>query len=412
MTMIDTTGGFPPEDVTVVRGLAAQVMELAASEEYEARRRRWRDVNERRPPDRAPVWCRPAGVWREILPQEALECTDPLCRRVEYTFRQHLYKDWVGDDHIVEPWWGVSAVWRCNSEHTWGLPTHRSLGTTEQGGFRYYHPIETPEDYDKITIPEFTYDREATERTASRMQDLLGDVMPVRLTGSPPLGPHLSVYLEQLRGMAPMMEDLAFRPELVHRAMAQLTEGVFRAQRAAEDAGILTTNHHEPMFCSEPLNDPPATGPVALHNLWVAANSQEFDQVSPAMQQEFLLSYQTVLFQQYGAVQYGCCENLTTKIDLVLRIPNLRIFVCSFWTDLDKVIEACGRDYTIMWRQSSAQVTLPDDLEEHRRHLKSGLRRLRGHYYQVVLRELETLRGRPERLRDWARLAIGIAEES
>jgi hypothetical protein len=399
----------PVRDVDVVRGLAAKVMDLARSERYEASRRRWRDANERRRGERAPVWCRPAGVWKEILPQSALECSDRLCRQVEYAFRQHLYKDWVGDDHIVAPYWEVPAVFRCNSPHTWGLPTHKLLESTAQGGFRYYHPIETPEDYGKVTIPEFVFDREATERAAGRMQDLLGDAMPIRVTGSPPLGPQLGTFLEQLRGMAPLMEDLAFRRALVHRTMAKLTEGALRAQRVAEQAGVLTTNHHEPMSCSDPLNDPPASGPVQLHHLWVSANSQEFDQVSPAMFEEFLLNYQMVLFQQYGAVQYGCCENLTTKISRVLRIPNLRVFVCSFWTNLDKVVEACGSNYTIMWRQSSAQVTLPETLDEHRRHLEAGLRCLRGCHYQIVLRELETLKGRPDRLRDWARLAIDLA---
>ena len=407
----DTPRNWPTKDVALVRELAARVMKLATSDEYEARRQRWRDVNERRRPDRAPVWCRPAGVWSEIIPDDTLECTDPFCRGVELTLRRDLYKDWVGDDHIIAPWWPVGAAWQCDHEHTWGVPTHVSTGSTDLGGFRYHHPIETPEDYERIRIPTYTHDREATERAASRMNDLLGEAMPVRITGSPPLGPQLGTYLEQLRGMGPMMEDMAFRPELVHRAMSKLTEAVFRAQRAAEDAGILTTNHHEPMFCSDALGDPPPDGPVQLHNLWVAANSQEFDQVSPPMQQEFLLSYQQVLFQQFGAVQYGCCENLTTKTGIVLRIPNLRIFVCSFWTDLDTVIEACGKDYTIMWRQSSAQVTMPDDLEEHRQHLEAGLKRLQGHPYQVVLREVETLFGRPERLRDWAKLAIGIAEK-
>ncbi len=403
--------GLPPADVAIVRELAARVRALAESDEYEARRKRWRDVNERRKPDRAPVWCRPAGVWKEILAQDKLQCTDPFCRSVEYRLRQELYKDWVGDDHITAPWWGVGAVFQCTTEHTWGLPTHVSTGTTDLGGFRYQHPVETPEDYDRITVPDFLYDAEATERNASRTADLLGQAMPVRITGSPALGPHHSVYLEQLRGLAPLMEDMAFRPHLVHRAMAKITEGILRSMRVAEDAGVLTTNHHEPMTCSDPLNDPSADGPIRLQNLWVAANSQEFDIVSPAMHEEFLLSYQKVVFQQYGATQYGCCESLSAKTDIVLGIPNLRIFVSSFWSDLDRVIEACGTDYTIMWRQSSAQVTLPDDLSEHRSHLEAGLQRLQGHPYQVVLRELETLRGRPERLKEWARLAIGLAEE-
>jgi hypothetical protein len=54
-------------------------------------------------------------------------------------------------------------------------------------------------------------------------------------------------------------------------------------------------------------------------------------------------------------------------------------------------------------------VTLPETLDEHRRHLEAGLRCLRGCHYQIVLRELETLKGRPDRLRDWARLAIDLA---
>ncbi|MGC9319969.1 MAG: hypothetical protein ACP5KN_18200 [Armatimonadota bacterium] len=300
-------------------------------------------------------------------------------------------------------------MFRHDGEHTWGLEVHRSIGSTERGGFRYYHPIQEPEDYERLTVPSFHHDADATERAASLMQDLLGEAMPVRITGSPPLAPQLSHYLEQLRGMAPLMEDLAFRPHLVHRAMAKLTEGVFGGMRAAEEAGVLTPNNHQPMFCSDPVNDPPEEGPVGLHNLWVAANSQEFDTVGPAMHEELLLSYQRVLFQSFGRVQYGCCEDLSSKSDIVLGIPNLRVFVCSFWTDLDEVIEACGTDCCIMWRQSAAQVTLPDTLDEHRAHLESGLSRLQGHPYQVVLRELETLHGHPSRLRDWARLAIEIA---
>ncbi len=409
--MIQTDSKISDGDKAIIRDLARQVMALAESEEYERRRQRWRDVNELRKPDRAPVWCRPAGAWAEIIPRDSLESTHPLCRQMEYRFRRHLYKNQVGDDHIIEPWWGVSAVWQCNQEHTWGLETRRSIGSTADGGFRYYHPVQQPEDYEKVTIPQYNHDRDTTQRLASQAAEVLGAIMPVRITGSPPLGPHLSVYLERLRGMAPMMEDIAFRPELVHRVMAKLSEAVLGAQRVAEQAGVLSTNHHEPMFCSDPVNNHPENGSVGLHNLWIAVNSQEFDQISPDMQEEFLLSYQRPLMQQYGRSQYGCCEDLSEKIDYVLRIPNLRIFVCSYWTDLDRVIEKCGGAYTIMWRQSSAQVTLPDDLSEHREHLESGLKRLQGCHYQVVLRELETLRGRENRLREWAKLGIEMAEK-
>ena len=401
---------FAGKDVRIARDLARQVMELACSEEYEARRRRWRDVNERRKPDRAPVWCRPAGVWPEILPGSALQCEDPTCRSVEYTFRQHLYKHWVGDDHIVEPWWGVSAAWDCDSAHTWGLPIPPQVASTDLGGFRYDPPVKCEEDYERITVPTYTYNPERTGQSLERMADLLGDAMPVRTELGPPLGPQLGTYLDKLRGMAPMLNDLAFRPDLVHRAMAKLTEGVLRATRAAEATGLLTTNHHEPMNCSDPVNGEPPDGKVRLHNLWVSANSQEFQEVSPRMQEEFLLNYQIPIFQQFGAVQYGCCEDLSQKIDSVLRIPNLRVFVSSFWTDLDKVIEKTAGRYTIMWRQPAAGVMLPDDLQPIRDHLEQGLRKLQGYPYQVVLREVQSLHGHPNRIREWAQIAVELAE--
>jgi hypothetical protein len=399
-----------PSDIAIVRDLASRCMDLALSDEYEARRRRWRNANERRKGDRAPVWCRPAGVWRDILPAEALECTDPVCREIEYTFRQHLYKDWVGDDHIFEPWWGVNAALECDGPYAWGLRTGHQIESTSAGGFRYDPPVKTETDYERITVPTFTYSERHTTDALSAYGEILGEVMPVRLVCTPPLGPVLGTYLDQLRGMAPMLEDLAFRPELVHRAMAKLTEGVLRALRAAEDTGLLTTNDHEPMFCSDPVGETATNGRTRLSNLWVAANSQEFQEVSPAMQEEFLLNYQMPIFQQYGAVQYGCCEDLTRKIASVLRIPNLRTFVCSAWTSLEKVIDACAGRCTIMWRQKATDVVYPHDLSPIRHHLEAGMCRLHGHPYQVVLREVETLHGHPERIREWAQTAIQAAE--
>lgn len=401
---------LPRKDVAHVRRLGEQVRELAESDEYQRRRERWRAANERRRGDRAPVWCRVARAWREVLPQDSLVCEDPYCRTLEYALRQRLYKNSIGDDEIFPPWWEVDAVWDCAVPHVWGLAAPQ-VESTEAGGFRYEHPLEQVEDYERLRVPSFSYNARKTDEALGRAADLLGDALPVRLRCFPPLNPMQAYYLERLRGMEALLEDLAFRPQVVHRAMAKLTEGILQATRVAEETGLLTTNHHEPMFCSDPVNEPSSEGPVRLHNLWTAVNSQEFEVVSPAMQEEFLVNYQLPVLQQYGAVQYGCCEDLTRKVDLVLKIPNLRIFVSSAWTDLETVVAKCGADYTIMWRQAAADVTLPDDLSTWRRCYEEGLRKLQGCHYQVVLRELETLNGRLDRLREWARLAIDLAEK-
>lgn len=411
-------------DSEVLRPLAEKAMGLALSEEYERRRSRWRDANAGRRSDRPPVWCGMAGVSRELFPPDLLRCRDPEARRIEYALRRLLYKDGVGDDEVFPPWYEVGAVWRSEPEHPFGFPTLVSLGSTAEGGFSYLHPVEKEEDFDRIAVPRFTLDREATLGRLERARELLGDAMPVRLACQPPLLPHQSVFLEQLRGMEPMLNDLAFRPELVHRAMARITEGILGALRAADETGLLTPNNRSPMTCSDPVGErvaaPVPAGPLAawtgeerparLANLWCAANSQEFQVVSPAMHEEFLLAYQIPCLQQFGAVQYGCCEDLTHKIDGVRRIPNLRVFVCSYWTDLGKLLASCGTRYTYMWRQLSAHVMMPDDLDAYGRELEAGLRLLRGHSCQVVLREVESLHGHRDRLREWAELAIRTVE--
>jgi len=402
---------MPTDERNLIRDLATQYRELAESDEHETRRKRWRDVLGLRKPDRAPVWLRPAAVWNELLPQSDLVCQDPYLRACEYRLRMDLIHHDLGDDHVMEPWWEVGAVFECDSEFVWGVQTQVLTGSTDLGGWRFKPPLQTPEDFEKVTIPTWTYRSQKSEQALAQAHDLFDGVLEVRLTCQPHLHQTLGAYVDQLRGMAEMMLDLYLQPHLIHRLNAKILEACLRDLRAVEDSGVLTPNNFGGMRCSDPINGNPPPGQVRLHNLWADGNSQEFDEVSPAMWEEFLLNYQMPVFQQFGLSQYGCCERLTEKILGILRIPNLRTFVCSFWTDLDQVIEAVGQKYCIMWRQSAAEVTLPDTLQATEKHLDEGLRKLQGHYYQVVLRELQTEGGHPGRLKEFAKLAIAKAEQ-
>jgi hypothetical protein len=79
------------------------------------------------------------------------------------------------------------------------------------------------------------------------------------------------------------------------------------------------------------------------------------------------------------------------------------------WTSLEAVQEAVGQDYVIMWRQKASDVVFPDDVETIRRDLEQGCRQLQGFHYQIVLRELQTLSGHPDRLHVWTRTTIEMA---
>jgi len=394
-----------------VRELARQVAQIAAGRANEEIKQRWRDVNALRKPDRAPVWCRPVGAWPELLPEESLVCTEPWLRSVERRLRRILIKHDIGDDSPVESSFAVAAAFDVDPPNVWGVDVARRRPADAGGAWAYDPPLRSEADFERLRLPRYTYNRARTDEALARAGELLGDILPPRLTCGPPLSATLCTAAAELRGLTQMMMDMADEPALVHRLMAHLRDGTLRAMEQVAETGLLTPNNVGPMTCSDPLHEPDG-GRVTYKSLWCMANSQEFDQVSPAMWEELCLSYQMPIIERFGRAGYGCCEDLTHKIDAVLSIPNLRIFVCSAWTDLDKVIERCGTDYVIMWRQKAGDVVFPDDTDTIRRDLEEGLRRLRGCRYQIVLRELQTLCGHPDRLHLWTRLAKELAAEA
>jgi hypothetical protein len=395
-----------------VRDLASRVCEIATSEENERTKKRWRDVNALRKPDRAPVYCRPIGAWNELLPEEELRCSNPWLRSLEREFRKVLIKHDIGDDDPVEANFFVDAVIDRDPPNLWGVDIGRHQPDLKGGAWSYDPPIKSEADFEKLKFPTFSFNASKTDEALSKTNDLLGDILPVKLRCNLPFEATLCRHAADLRGLSELMMDMAVAPEFVHRIMEYLRDVVLNSFSQIEQTGLLSPNNVGPLFCSDDMGNPNSDGKLTCANLWGSGNSQEFDQVSPAMWEEFLLAYQIPILERFGLTAYGCCENLTNKIDGVLKIPNLRIFVSSAWTDLDRVIEKVGDNYTIMWRQKASEVVFPDDTDGIRRHLEDGTKRLKGCYYQIVLRELQTLAGHPKRLHEWTRIAIEAAEKN
>jgi hypothetical protein len=409
VTVLQAPGLRATRERDTLRTLAERVAEIAAGPEQAAIHRRWRDVNALRRPDRAPVWCRPVDAWHELLPEAALLCQDERHRAVERALRQVLVKHEIGDDSPVEPYWSVPARFTQAPEDTWGVAPRRIDPDEPGGAYRYDPPLKTAADFDQLAFPAYTVDGQRTERALQQAGDLFGDLLPARLSCDAPFSGTLCDTAAALRGHGELLWDMVDQPALVHRLMAHLRDGTIRAQQVREQTGLLTLNNTGPMYCSDPPERDPQPPDVRLSDLWITANSQDFDGVSPQMWEEFLLAYQLPIFAQFRHVSYGCCENLTRKIAGVLKIPNLRVFVCSAWTDLAQVVDAVGDRYTIMWRQKASDVVFADDPASIRRHLDEGLRLARGCYVQVVLRELQTLGGHPRRLHEWTAIAKEVA---
>lgn len=401
---------LPQQEKSCVRKLALQVAEIAGSEENKRIIKRWCDVNALRKPDRAPVWCRPMGCWEELIPQDSLVCKHPWLREIEYRFRQILCKNDIGDDSPLEAYFAVNAIFDVDPPNLWGVEIGRHSSDEKGGAWSYDPPLKAEADFEKLKMPSLTYNETKSQELLERSEELLGDIMPVKLIcDSGYDNATLGTAAADLRGLEQLMMDAIVEPQLLHRLMAHLHNAKMRTLDSLETSGLLIPNNYGPMLCSDPVGPQPPSETYTLKNCWCAGNSQEFDQVSPKMWEEFCLQYQMPIFERFGYVCYGCCENLTHKIDGVLSIPNLRIFVCSAWTDIDVILKKIDKNYCIMWRQKASDVVFPDDVRTIRSDLEKGVKRLQGQYYQIVLRELQTLMGHPDRLRVWTDTAKELA---
>ena len=395
---------------TLVRDLARQVAAYYYGEEQAYRLQLWTAVHSLRVPERPPVVAHP-GCWEELLPRADCRCADPWLQGVEYKLRMALYKQWIGDDTVIEPFY-VITVMRLQGEHQWGLPIGYTHSGVAGGSWHYDPPLREESDLEKLVPPVYLYDEAATREELDRTRDLLGDLLPVQLyTSNPTPGAWLHGYATQLRGVQELLFDMMDRPQWVHRLMGILRDGTLGILDQYEQAGVLTLNDMGIISCDD-LPQPDFDGVhVRQRDLWGRGESQEFQGVGPAQYEEFLLNYQQPVLARSGLTSYGCCENLTKKIPQVLSIPNLRKFVCSPWTELDKLVEATGDRYCIEWRQKATDVVYTPGMEPIREHIRRGMEIARGVPMHLTLQELETVAGRPERLREWSAAAKEIGAE-
>jgi len=145
--------------------------------------------------------------------------------------------------------------------------------------------------------------------------------------------------------------------------------------------------------------------------LWAFMAAQEFAGVSPEMHDEFLLQYQLPILKEFGLVAYGCCEDLTHKIDMLRQIPNLRRITVSPFADVAKCAEQIGREYVLSYRPSPADMVSYDfNPERIRKILKQGLGACTKSHVDITLKDVETVQNDPHRIRNWVKIVREVTD--
>jgi hypothetical protein len=389
--------GVPDRERSVVRELAERVAEIAALPAQRERMELWRRLN-RLDPVRPMVMLQMLedSAWPDTRIENELECTDAFCRRQELVLRRLLYQwEHQAGDMVVDRFVDVPMVVRDTGfgiEANWERPDHWF------GASRFVPTIVEEEDIERIGVPQVTVDWE--ER-----RDLWFSIFDTFI---------------QWRGVEQAFVDMIDRPAWLHRVLHRMTEGLIVQVESLEGAGALSLNNANLRVgpggqgFTDELPQPDFDGKhVRLKDLWGTASTQIFVDVSPAMHEEFALQYESRLLRRFGLTGYGCCEPLHHKVAIARKhLPNLRRISMSPWADVEAGAAAVGRDLIFSYKPNPA-VMAGDvwDIDAVKSSLRSVFEKTRGCVVEVLMKDLHTCNGHPERMWEWTRAALELAEE-
>ncbi len=360
---------------------------------------------------RPPIFCDPENGWNEIITQDQIRCKKPLFRVWEMALRKEIF--WgaeMGDDRVIEPYFNVPYNY---TDTGWGL-SEIKIGGDDGGSSVWEAPIgDYEKDFSKLRLPVITVDYGMTRRIVDLAEEILGDILTVRLRGIWWWTLGMTWDFIRLRGLNNFMLDMYDNPDWVHRMMKFLSDGTLAKLDFLEENGLLALNtegsyvgsggfgwtRQLPQEDFEPEH-------VRTINMWGFAESQETVGVSPEMFAEFIFPYQKPILERFGLNCYGCCEPIDPRWHIVKDIPRLRRVSTSPWADREKMAEMLGKGYIISLKPSPSPLAKPNMEETSvRQSLRKDLLATKGCRLELIMKDNHTLGGNPDNAVRWCQIA-------
>jgi len=411
------------KDRNIVRSLAGELAELAALPIQAERIRMWKNSNGLRP-NRPMIYMAAAEMpWGEITPHVddlQCRCENPALRRIEYDMRRKLFiAKHLETDHVVEDtYWIEKKI----DGDGFGLDVQEQLIERADSSVasHHYEPVICDmDDIEKIRTPEIVYDEVRTRERAEFIDDLLGDILPVKICGKRTHTYNAWDTAVCWTGVTETLMDLLMRPDFCHAVMRRLTDAVLSRMDQMEALGLL--DHPNPRHTvgsgaagyTDELPQADCDGERYRHkDIWGSSTSQIFSDVSPEMHEEFAVKYEVETLRRCGLTYYGCCEPLHNKMHILAGIPNLRKISISPWCDTTKAVENAARKYVFSHKPSPSVFAAESfSIEEAEADVRRRLECSRGMSCEVIAKDITTCRGEVERLINWTRMAMRVARE-
>ena len=403
-------------DRAVIRGLAERYAEIASLPVQEEKRGLWRKLNALKP--ERPMVMIDQVCWNEMNIDDklTLRCEDADCRGYEVFLRRALYQwEYFPVDMVAEPFIrvpkavGNTGFGMSTEEHT--LAYYESNDVVSH---RYENQFKSMEDLEKVKMPVVTHDAAETKRRMDLASWLFGDIIEPREEG---YDPYLSIWdpISTWMGVENALYAIVDQPDMVHALAKKLSDGYMHMLDQMEEQGLLC--HHQSLIhCTGAYTDElPAPGfdPARprTKDIWMFGLSQMFATVSPAMFNEYEIAYSMPIFERYGLVYYGCCDPLDGKMNEVRKIPHLRKISVSPWANQARMAKEIGTEYVFSRKPNPSHLAMGVfDRDLIKRDLTETVELCKnnGCPVELILKDISTVRSQPERLKEWAEIAMSV----
>lgn len=406
------------KELYMVRELAKQYAQLCETEENKEHYLRCRAVNDLTP-QRPPVWIDEVP-WNEMNFEGrlTLTCDDPFLRQMEWFFKEKLYRwEFFRADMYLSPYYPIGKAWESDGI---GVKIAERTEATDSSNHivshHYFDELDTEEKLARLHLPHITAHPEKDAEALARAQEVLGDILPVRLCGS-------NVNhcpwddISMLRGVEPILIDMMDRPEFIHQTMEIFTQIGLAEMEQKEQLGLLDpcleSLHCTPPFTGDLPQRDAVPGKARTQDVWFRAMAQMFSTVSPAAFEEFEFQYMKRLAEKCGLVYYGCCEPLDNFMPILKKLPNLRKCGVSPWSNVRKMAEELGGSYVYARKPNPANVGSGFDEDTIRKEIRETIEACLENKcpYEFVLKDISTVAYRPQNLFRWSQVVQETIDE-
>jgi hypothetical protein len=402
-------------DEIILRGLAEQYLNIAIDPMNGENLKLHTAVNDNRMI--RPVVLIDELPWSELNcdGELTLHCGDAFLREIEWQMRCTLYKfRHLRADMIVRPYLSVEKV-----IHSTGFGFDVDEDTISKNkdndivSHTYHDQLSSEDELEKFHNSVITYDREETLRRYNLLGSMVGDIIPVRITGVDYAFSVTWDTIATLRGVTNLLIDLVDRPEFMHSIVQRLTDITIDTYRQYEKLDLFDPDPHSLHCTSIATSDLPRKDHKTMRDVWGRGTAQIFATVSKKMHDEFDIEYMKKTMGQCGLVYYGCCEPLDKKIDIVEKIPNLRKISITPWANVDVASEAIAGRYVIASKPNPSSVAVgklnKDALSQDIKRTIDACRR-NGCSCDIVLKDISTCGNRPSNIFEWEKTVMEIVK--